>query len=260
MRFEPRLLIWSSTRACAPAPTATIVMTAATPMMMPSIVSAERSLLMRSAASAMRSVARKFMARPPPPALPRRGSHAPRASLRRVRRVDDQAAVAEGEQARGEGGDVVLVGDDDDGDAAAVELLQQRHHLDAGRRVERAGRLVGEDQLGIVDQRPRDGDALLLAAGELRRVVVLAVGEARPRRACCALRRAAPPAGCRRRAAAARRSPAPSARQQVELLEHEADPAVADARQRVAVHVRDVLAGEPVAAGGRRVEAADRGS
>ena len=68
MRLEPRLLIWSSTRACAPAPTATIVMTAATPMMMPSIVSAERSLLMRSAASAMRSVARKFMARPPPPA------------------------------------------------------------------------------------------------------------------------------------------------------------------------------------------------
>ena len=38
MRLEPRLLICSSTRACAPAPTAIMVITAATPMMMPSMV------------------------------------------------------------------------------------------------------------------------------------------------------------------------------------------------------------------------------
>ena len=35
-------------------------------------------------------------------------------------------------------------------------------------RVERAGRLVGEDDLAAIDQRARDADALLLAAGELR--------------------------------------------------------------------------------------------
>ena len=86
---------------------------------------------------------------------------------------------------------------------------------------------------GLVDQRPGDGDALLLAAGELRRVVVAA---GRPGRRA----RAAPS-----RALLASRSETASAvyvsgiitfsrargaRQQVEALEDEADLAVADAR------------------------------
>ncbi len=54
MMFEPRLLIWSSTSARAPAPIATIAITAATPMKMPSMVSALRSGLARSACSADR--------------------------------------------------------------------------------------------------------------------------------------------------------------------------------------------------------------
>ena len=37
--------------------------------------------------------------------------------------------------------------------------------------VEVAGRLVGEDQRRVVDERPRDGDALRLAAGHLGRPV-----------------------------------------------------------------------------------------
>ena len=45
--------------------------------------------------------------------------------------------------------------------------------------------------------------------------------------------------------------------EQLELLEDEADALVADVRQLVGVHPRDVLAGEEVAAGGRVVEAAD---
>ena len=45
-------------------------------------------------------------------------------------------------------------------------------------RVEVAGRLVGEQQRRAVDQRPGDRDALLLAAGELRRVVVQPVAQA----------------------------------------------------------------------------------
>ena len=45
-------------------------------------------------------------------------------------------------------------------------------------RVEVAGRLVGEEQRRLVHQRAGDGDALLLAAGELARQVVLAVGQA----------------------------------------------------------------------------------
>ena len=45
-------------------------------------------------------------------------------------------------------------------------------------RVEVAGRLVGEDDGRAGDQRPRHGDALLLAAGELGRAVRAAAGEA----------------------------------------------------------------------------------
>ena len=48
----------------------------------------------------------------------------------------------------------------------------------AGGAVEVAGRLVGHQQIGIGDDRPRDRHALLLAAGELTRVMMLAAGEA----------------------------------------------------------------------------------
>lgn len=47
--------------SCAPEPTATMAMTAATPMMMPSIVSAERILLMRSARKAILVLAANFL-------------------------------------------------------------------------------------------------------------------------------------------------------------------------------------------------------
>ena len=79
----------------------------------------------------------------------------------------------------------------------AVELLQQRHDLEARRRIERAGRLVGEDQLRVVDQRARDGDALLLAAGELRGVMVRARAEADLLQLLAARARDAPPPGRR---------------------------------------------------------------
>ena len=90
-------------------------------------------------------------------------------------------------------------------------------------------------------------------------LVVLAARRARPARASparAAWRSAGRHAGVQQRQldVLQRRR----ARQQVELLEHEADPPVADARERVARQVRDVLAGEPVAARRRRVEAADQ--
>src|SRR5882724_6812785 len=138
IRLEPRLWICSATRAWAPAPTATIVMTAPTPMMMPSIVSALRSLFTRSARSAMRTACSAFMVlaggpdmapRPPTlgraPAQPWRASGlAPHVSCRHLfvdgqrgqrgggvlRRgpqvVAQQPAVAEHEVTTGVGGDV----------------------------------------------------------------------------------------------------------------------------------------------------------
>jgi hypothetical protein len=53
-------------RAWAPAPTETMAITAATPMTMPSMVSAVRSLFTRSEASAIRTAAQTFTPRPLP--------------------------------------------------------------------------------------------------------------------------------------------------------------------------------------------------
>ena len=54
---------------------------------------------------------------------------------------------------------------------ACVEPLEQRHDLDAGLRVEVAGRLVGEQDRRVVHERAGDRDALALTARELVRLV-----------------------------------------------------------------------------------------
>jgi hypothetical protein len=62
-------------------------------------------------------------------------------------------------------GDVGFVRDQHDGDASLlVQALKQAHDLDAGACIEITGGLVGEQDRRIVNQRARDGDALLLAA------------------------------------------------------------------------------------------------
>ena len=68
----------------------------------------------------------------------------------------------------------------DDGRAFAIELLEQLHDLAALVRVEVAGRLVGEDERGLRDERARDADQLLLAARELRRVQILLADDLEP--------------------------------------------------------------------------------
>ena len=73
-------------------------------------------------------------------------------------------AVANRDHAMGVGGDVGFVRDEDDGVAGAVQAIEERHDFDAGLRIEVAGRLVGEQDRRVVDQRARDGDALALTA------------------------------------------------------------------------------------------------
>ena len=73
----------------------------------------------------------------------------------------------------------------------AVERLQQVEDFVAGLAIEIARRLVAEQQRRIGDDRARDADALFLAAGELARVVLRAIGQADDlerdaRRACAA--------------------------------------------------------------------------
>src|SRR5438034_55267 len=66
MRLVPRLSIRSVTLACAPVPTPTMAITAPTPMMMPSILNALRSLFTRSARRALRALSQPFTPPPPP--------------------------------------------------------------------------------------------------------------------------------------------------------------------------------------------------
>jgi hypothetical protein len=60
----------------------------------------------------------------------------------------------------------------------AHQQLQQLQDVAAGGRVQVAGRLVGKQDRGIVGEGAGDGNALLLAAGQLRGIVVPAVGQA----------------------------------------------------------------------------------
>src|SRR3546814_14448797 len=80
----------------------------------------------------------------------------------RVAAIGNDAAVADLDDALGAGGDRGVVGDDDDRLALGMQLAQQPQHLLAGLLIERPGRLVRQADLGAVDQRPRDGYALLL--------------------------------------------------------------------------------------------------
>ena len=74
---------------------------------------------------------------------------------------------------------VQVVGDHDDGLAelahAAAQVVE---HLRGRLAVEVAGRLVGEHDVRLGDQRAGDRHPLLLAAGELGRPVAEPVGEA----------------------------------------------------------------------------------
>ena len=53
-------------------------------------------------------------------------------------------------------GDRVIVRDHDDRAAFPVQFLKESQHFTAGPRVQRAGRLVGEDQRGVACERAGD--------------------------------------------------------------------------------------------------------
>ena len=109
--------------------------------------------------------------------------------------------VADDEDAVGVGGRLRIVGDEDDRlaalDARAPERIED---LGAGRVVEVAGRLVGEQEGRPGDERPGDGDALLLAGRQLVGLVVLLAGQVdQPDGVADALGAARPGSGPRRR-------------------------------------------------------------
>jgi hypothetical protein len=78
-----------------------------------------------------------------------------------------QLAVFEGDDAVEAMGEFEIVGRNEGGKAlGADDLDQDRHDVRPGGVVEIAGRLVGEEDLGVVGERANEGDALLFAARE----------------------------------------------------------------------------------------------
>ena len=61
-------------------------------------------------------------------------------------------------------GDFGSVRDHYYGAAMPVQVLEQRKDFVARSAVERSGRLVGQDQRRIIDDRSSDGDPLLLSS------------------------------------------------------------------------------------------------
>jgi len=92
--------------------------------------------------------------------------------------IDGEVAVDEFDAAVGLLGDIGVVGNHENGMAGAVEFAEEADDDFFVGFVEITGGLVGQDELGLIDERASDGDALLFTAGKLRRKVSEAMAEA----------------------------------------------------------------------------------
>ena len=87
-------------------------------------------------------------------------------ALERKRLVDD-SAVAQEDHAVGPRGELGVVGHHHGGQAPVAGRQDQAHDGFGIGRVERAGGLVGQQELALTDHRPGDGDPLALAPRQL---------------------------------------------------------------------------------------------
>ena len=91
--------------------------------------------------------------------------------------LDDGAAIHHHHALHVLGDDAEIVRDQDHRHAALLdEIGDEIEDLALDGDVERGGRLVGDQQVGLAGERHRDGDALALAAGELVRIGIDALG------------------------------------------------------------------------------------
>src|SRR5688572_11263820 len=86
--------------------------------------------------------------------------------------LDDLAEIHEDDAVGDGAGEAHLVRDAQHGHAGARQLDHHLQHFLDHFRIERGGRLVEQHDLGVHAQRARDRDALLLAAGQLARILV----------------------------------------------------------------------------------------
>src|SRR2546423_350864 len=139
----------------------------------------------------------------------------------------------------------------------AVEFLENAHDLDACLAIKVSGWLVSQKQSGIIDESAGDGDALLLAARKLVRMMIGSVRQAhRGKRLLGAGTLVARPERSmlikhRQFDILERRG----ARKQIEALEDETNFLIANIRQFIASEIRDIGAIEQVSTARRSIEA-----
>ena len=213
-------------------------------MRMPSIVSAERSRWVRTASAAVRRVSLQLM---PPTGAATQARRRSGASTIRPSRIWIVRSARVGDVGSWVISTIVR--------PVACSSLEQAEHVGGRRRVEVAGRLVGEDHRRLGHQRPGDGDPLLLATRQLARR--WSARSARPTCSSAASARSRRSAGSHAGVHQRQLDVAPRRQvgEQVELLEHEADEAVADVGELVLVEGCDVVAGEAEDSRRRHVEA-----
>ena len=174
-------------------------------------------------------------------------------SRRPARTIGGDHPVGQRDHALAAFGQRRIVGDDHQRRAGfRAAFKQQVGHGVAGRGVEIARRLVGEDQRRTRGDGAGDGHALLLAARKLRGVVIGAMAEAHggqfgPR----TLPRVVRSGQLQRGGDVFLRG---HRRQQVEGLQHHADAAAAGQRQRVFVQGGEIRAGHLQRAGRRPLQ------
>ena len=120
--------------ASVPALMAIMMMTAATPMMMPSMVRKERTLFLKYGFPGNANGFRRFHAAP-----------SARCDFAVMDNVINQS-VHQIDRALGMRGDLRVVGHHDDGRALGMQLCSKVHDLFAGVAVQVAGRFIGDDQ------------------------------------------------------------------------------------------------------------------
>src|SRR5690554_6553346 len=135
----PRSSSWATMLLLSPCMIATTAITAATPMMMPSAVSALRRALARIAASAARLPSSTACANPEENAGSCMG-----VLPARLHAILGEPAVDQAHAAQAVVRDVLFVGDQDDGLALVVEFVEQAHDPGGGGAVEVAGGLVAK--------------------------------------------------------------------------------------------------------------------
>src|SRR6266567_1595764 len=251
MFWLPRLLILSWASKLAPSPMASMAITEHTPNTMPSTVSKDRRRCSQRLFTPRRMV-RLSCARE----SPRSKTTGMRVGLSAGIAFD--LAVAQPDGAARVVGHVGVVGDQDEGFALRVECVEELHDLGPGRGVEVAGGFVREDNERVIDQRAGDGHALLLAAGKLEGLVVEPILQTHARGQTPG------------EVAALVLGAALVIERDLDVLHHgellneivglknETESGPAHGGEQIVIHLRDILAAEPVAAGRRPIEATEQ--